>query len=260
MIPKTFHLFWGHGPLSYLRYLTIKTLRHHHPDWQIILWRGGGSAKASWEYEQQDFNANDNRKNYWHHACRLADDVRVWENHLMDAPNYQSDFFRWDILNRYGGWYMDFDQIILKPFDDLPEAEFVYAQYNLKHLYAPVGVLGSTQGHPTTDQANYLLSQCYNVKDYGSIGPALFGRLLGEYGEPKNGFNSGVLFYAVPYSSGINALYDGSFVCPETSYAIHLFAGHPDTQKFMATYTPEFAETSNDWISKYIRRLDADNG
>jgi len=57
MIPLKFGLFWSGSKMSYLRYLTFLTLRHHHKDAEIELYISNRSKKDGfiWRDEEQDF-------------------------------------------------------------------------------------------------------------------------------------------------------------------------------------------------------------
>ena len=64
-------------------------------------------------------------------------------------------------------------------------------------------------------------------------------------------------FYPILESHDVHVLYEQNskvdIDCFVGSYAIHIFGGHPDTQKFNNEFTFEFAKTSNDSISRYLR-------
>lgn len=90
-IPKIIHQIWLGSPLpkQYKKYQ--KSWRHHHPDWEYKLWT---------DADVEAFQL---------HNKKLFD----------EAKNYgeKSDIFRYEILHRYGGVYIDTDIECLKPFD-----------------------------------------------------------------------------------------------------------------------------------------------
>ena len=91
-----------------------------HPDWEHVTWRDPIDAKA--------FPLT---SPFWadcETGAQLADLVRVE-----------------DLLHN-GGWYIDSDVQVLKPFDDLCALNGVAAWED--HLYIPNAVLGFTPGHP----------------------------------------------------------------------------------------------------------------
>jgi len=252
MIPKIAHFFWAGGPLSYLRHMTLVTFRNHHPDWDMRLWwsdDGGRSHAVGWDVEEQDFQS-DAGKDYFIKSVDVAD-LYEYPHHLDKAPNYRSDFFRWEILHEFGGWYLDLDQIILRPFDELCAHAFVYAEYG---GYTPVGVIGSAPGLTFVAEMVEGCARHYDPSDYNSIGPWLMWKTLRD--SAFNGIdalNSSTLFYPVPLSSSVDLIYDGSFKNPSGSYALHWFGGHPFSQEFNRTYSPEVAAKGKDFISRYLR-------
>ncbi len=93
-IPKTIHSFWFSGeekPDSYKR--CVDTWRKVCPDYKIIEW-----TKDNYDFTKNEF-------------CKKAIEVGAWA--------YASDFARLDVVNSFGGIYLDMDVEVLKPFDDL---------------------------------------------------------------------------------------------------------------------------------------------
>lgn len=86
-------------------------------------------------------------------------EIKVWneENYdlnispaVADAYKYQkwalvSDYIRLDLLNKYGGIYIDTDIQILRPFDDLLEFDFFIGF--MWDCTLGTAVIGATQGH-----------------------------------------------------------------------------------------------------------------
>ena len=254
MIPKKFHLFWCGDTMSYLRYMTLVTLRHHHPDWEINLHTSKKYAQMTWVHEAQDFQQKFD-DDFLPKACEIADNVRVYEKHTDVAPNFQSDFFRWDILEEEGGFYLDTDQIILKPFDDLLTHQFIYALYEAN---GPVGVLGAEPHLQIVRYIQERIIKLYSPSNYNSIGPQMFIKVMKEVGGKdwwkKTGrWNSKHAFYPIAYSHGVPNIYSGKHNPPDSAYALHWFGGHPVSQKFNKKFTPEFAKTSDDTISRRLR-------
>lgn len=260
MIPKIFHLFWSGGPISYLRYVTFLTLRKHHPNWSIKLHVANSFGSASWPQDAifQDFSKNIT-KDYYPMVKNIVNEVCLYDRHPNDAPNYQSDFFRWDILAEQGGFYLDTDQVILKPFDDLICHRFIYSEYmcrnNTLH-YTPVGVIGAETGLELTKHIQATIASYYTT-NYNSIGPFMFLSVIGKRPDllsSIDAFNSGkFLFYPIFDSEDVGAIYSGSFSPPKESYALHWFGGHWRSQEFNASYSEEKTLTGNDSISKILR-------
>jgi len=98
VIPRKLHMIWlgGKIPFKYIR--LIAQWRKYHPDWEFRLW-GDDDIGTFGMINQVAFDAVDN----------------------LGA---KSDIFRYEILYRHGGLYVDTDFECLKPFDDLLYLDF----------------------------------------------------------------------------------------------------------------------------------------
>jgi len=261
MIPIEFGLWWSGSKLSYLRYLTFKTLRHFHPDAQIILYVGSKSKKDGykWNVEQQDFESSDITRDYLGQLKDLNVEVIKVDWFSQYPSNYQSDFFRYWFLQS-GGFYLDCDQIILKSFESLPRdcrnCDFIYSGYKAATCgyYTPVGLLGASGKSKLVRYMMQVLPKVIDLNNYNSAGPFALRDVLQSTKLEDKLFNApSKYFYPVPESIYVNNIYDGAFVVPEESISIHWFGGAPLSQDFNKKYDEKFAKTSNDTISKFLR-------
>lgn len=260
VIPLKFSLFWSGAKMSYLRYLTFKSLRHFHPDATIYLCVSEKYDKSvhNWSGEQQDFEKDASERDY----LELLPDLGVIIDRVdsVGDPGYcpilQADIFRWVWLKENGGFYLDTDQIIVKSFAYLPlDKEFIYSRYNEVQCgdYCPVGVLGLQKGSPIADIALDHLKRSYRSSNYNSSGPFMMRNALAEM-DLKNSFNAPwVYFYPANSSSYVPRIYDGSFVLPKDAFAVHWFGGHPASQEFNQRYTEQFAATSGDSLTRILK-------
>lgn len=255
MIPLKFGLFWSGAELSYFRFLTFASLRKHHPNDEIELYLSKSSSKnISWVNEKQDFQYENNySKNYIDELNKL--NVKVIEMDLFStyAPNYQSDLFRWWWLYNNGGFYLDADQIILKPFNDLPlQSDFIYSIYKAQScgIYSPVGVIGSSKGCKIVKQIMNEMISCYNPKDYNSLGPFMFRDLFFKYREKWEKenimFNAPPnFFYPVSESYMIDKIYNSVIHISEESYSLHWYGGHYKSQEFNKIFDEDYKGNIN---------------
>lgn len=261
MIPLKFMLWWSGGNLSYLRYLTFKTLRHFHPNASILLLIGDVFKKDNhkWDVEKQDFEHPENiQKNYIDELKHLNIEVKHVNFFSQYAPNFQSDVARWWWLHNFGGFYLDTDQIILKSFESLPlDNDFIYSGYKADSCgyYTPVGVLGASKGSEIVKKMMDEVPKLIDVNNYNSAGPFALRTILDGKKKWKDRMFNAPSNYFYPISESFNAhtIFNGSFKIPEESYAIHMFLGHPDSQEFNRKYTEIFSKTNNDTISKHLR-------
>jgi hypothetical protein len=259
-IDLKFALWWSGGKMSYLRYLTFKTLRHFHPNSEIYLYTCDKfSTNYKWNVEQQDFEGKYERED---HLDRLKDlDVIKKEINAFSqyTPNYQSDFFRWWWLSNNAGFYLDTDQIILKNFETLPlNSDFIYSEYPAKScgIYTPVGVVGASINSKIVKWVKDILPKYYNSNDYNSVGPFMMRSVLHDRKWSDIMFNSpSHYFYPVPESYLVNKIYNGEeFFDKNKSFAAHWYGGHPESQKFNQIYTKKMLLNSNDSISTFLRQ------
>lgn len=257
MIPKKAFFYWGKGtPLSYLRYLTLVSFRKFHPDWEAFLYQGVSKNYKVWSTrDRQDFMINKGPD----YISKISDiDIvpKEYSKHADKAPNFVSDFFRWDILSQNGGWYFDLDQIFCKSFDDLCEWDFIFGCKAMPY----VGVLGISKESKLSKIALSVVSDKYDSRDYISAGPRVIGhlwrdnrRFKEEASKEKTWCTPNEIFYPISSSDMVDLLYSGKFLPSKNTYSIHWYGGHPKSQRFNALYTPAFAGQSKDTISVLAR-------
>jgi len=258
MIDLNFGLWWSGSKLSYLRYLTLKSLRHFHPRSRIQLYVGKTFKKdRKWVHgEQQDFDSNKIKKDYLCELDKIGVEVLRVDMFSQYPPNYQSDFFRWWWLQNNGGFYLDTDQIILKSFAELPlDNKIIYCKYDVIScgVYTPVGVIGAERDSKIVNYIVKNIPGYYDPRTYNSLGPYMFRHVL-KVKKWNEGVNvPSLLFYPIPESGFVVNLYNGSFKIPKGSLGLHWYGGHSASQQFNQKYTEDFSKISNDTISMFLR-------
>lgn len=261
MINLDFRLFWCGGAISYLRYLTFKTLRHFHPHSTIELFvsKKYNPHIHAWDAEKQDFE--NNKKNDYLDSIRGLD-VKIIEMDYFGSPSFcpilQADLARFWFLYNFGGFYLDTDQIILQSFESLPlDYDLIYSQFANadRAQYSPTGVLGCCKNSDVAKAMMSLVPKGYSSNIYNSSGPFIWEYMI-QSSKFSNAFNAPPeYFYPIDCSRDVGNIYDGSFVIPKESLALHWYAGHPLSQEFNQKYTEDFAKQSNDSISCFIRSI-----
>ncbi len=61
---------------------------------------------------------------------------------------FASDVFRFYILKKYGGFYIDIDQMLLKRLDDFLDNELVFCKYHSREDYYSFGLFGAEANNP----------------------------------------------------------------------------------------------------------------
>lgn len=201
-IPKIIHqIHMGKKPLSSIEKKWQKTWKTHNPDWHHILWTDEEISKLSIVNQK----ALDSCKNY----------------------SERSDILRFEILNKFGGLYIDTDFECLKPIEPMfAGKDFFICRQTAKELCG--AFMACTAGHPKIkkiiDNVPQRLKEV-GYKDFGpetstiKYGPVYLTEILGvnEGEHPK---------YVYPYlwDQEWRAFEKFSTTSPE-SYAVHHWAG-----------------------------------
>ena len=93
VIPKNLHMVWLGGDLPARYNRLIESWKRHHPDWNFKIW-GDKDAESFGMINKVAYDTVPNK-------------------------GVKSDIFRYEILYRHGGLYVDTDFECIKPFDDL---------------------------------------------------------------------------------------------------------------------------------------------
>ena len=262
MIPLQFGLFYSGAPMSYLRYLCFKTLRHFHPNSKIQLYTTEKYEinAHNWNREKQDFESPSLTKDYMKDLKDLDVEIIMLKGFAEKYdPVVQSDIWRWWWLKNGGGIYLDTDQIILKSFETLPlqQYDLLYSLYPNPQcgMYAPVGVICANKDSLAIDYVMKHIIEYHQANNYNSTGPFMWIDVIKKV-DMSNTFNvPSICWYPALHSDMVSEIYNGNFEIPSVSVALHLYLGHPLSQDFNKIYTEEFAKDSNDTISKKIREL-----
>ncbi len=123
IIPKRIHLIWLGSPLPEKCKAMVASWKKFHPDWIVKVWTDEDAA--SFQFINQEA--------------------------FHQAQNYgeKSDIWRYEILYRYGGMYVDTDFECLQPFDELHRScEFYTGLAQTPNPVILIGLIGSRAGHP----------------------------------------------------------------------------------------------------------------
>jgi len=140
-IPKIIHQIWLGGPLPEQDRILIETWKKFHPDWEHRLWT---------DKDVENFD--------------------LYNRELYDRSNNyreKANILRLEILNKFGGLYVDTDFECLKSFDVLNENYDFYtslAPMDEGRIYLTNGLFASIPGHPILQYCIKLLSYTKNLK------------------------------------------------------------------------------------------------
>lgn len=119
-IPKIVSTFWS-GKMSWLRWLTLYSLRKLNPDYRIILYEppNGYEHRRNWMTDERADEEVDG-VDYRERLDELSIERVTWNPPLENLGKAQcSDLCEWQHLATLGGFYSDSDILWVRPLDEL---------------------------------------------------------------------------------------------------------------------------------------------
>lgn len=152
-IPKVFHRIWIGATEPPQHWRWAQSWKRLHPDWEIVTW----TAESLPPLRNQ---------RYFDRATN---------------PAQRSDIARYELLNRYGGVYLDVDMEARRPIDPLLSGvEFFCATED--EVWMNIAILGATPDNPVLDAIIEGLGPSIEQGPPGSInvqsGPQFFTRVV----------------------------------------------------------------------------------
>ena len=205
-IPKIIHQVWL-GPAPFPFEEARQSILRYHPDWVYNLWTDADVA-AFGLTNQKLFDA---------------------------AQNYgeKSDIFRYEILERYGGVYLDADMQCIQSLDILHHCyEFYTGILNSGHVELGIGIIGARPHHPIIQRCISSMGNAGSKTDFMDImlrtGPMHFTQCFMDLIQQCNGTAIALpvsYFYPIPNTErGCRSLEQAAnWVKPET-FTIHYWA------------------------------------
>lgn len=207
--PKIFHYVWIGGrpfPPKYKELINI--WKEDHPQWEFILW----NEEAIEKFGLENYNLYKNVQN----------------------PSVRLGIVRSEVLNRYGGVYIDTDFLSVKSLDDLLYLKF-FAGYTcyIDRVTGPEivmpGIIGSC---PNNDMLKNIISKIKTIQTPPTTVSELFSDVLMENLDPEL-----TVLFPPSYFYPLNRIYKMQIrnlripylldviwqVAFEETYAIHLF-------------------------------------
>lgn len=127
LIPKLFHIVWF-GPMPHSLAVCVDTWVEKHPDWRFIRWG-------------------------WHNLPGLRNrDLfdRAPELVPEHVGQFRSDLLRYELLEQYGGVYVDCDFECKRPLDDLLRQVHggMFAAWEDPGVWVNNAIMGAVPEHP----------------------------------------------------------------------------------------------------------------
>lgn len=201
VIPKKIHYIWfGQNPKSEIVLKCIESWKRYFPDYEII----------EWNEHNYDITKND--------YVREAYKAQKWA--------FASDYARFDIINRYGGIYLDTDVEFLKPLPDEMLDHTAFTGFESSGKVAPGLIYAAPAGFQITeeilneyDKMNFSNSELVTVN---TVVTKVFNRYQ-ELKENEYQIVSGMAIYPSVYFCGYDQNIDEYDIRPET-ICVHHYA------------------------------------
>lgn len=265
-IPQIAHFYWGGGPLSYLRFLSIQSFKKQNPEWQVKVHQPVTNSQAPWSWDnniKQDFRDQIDTLD----VVVVEHDFDLYGFTNQAHEVHKSDFLRWKLLSEQGGLWSDIDIFYLRPMNNLKEniEENSTVDVALCPLKPPrkhtVGFMLSSNGNRFYKYINQLALENYNKDVYQCMGSDLFNGRFETLESFKQQFtDNNFIFldkkcvYTIT-SKTIASFYQETnkrHTNPEI-IGYHWFGGHPQSQEFENTLIPESVNNHSHFLARIIQ-------
>lgn len=280
MIPERLGLFWAGGPLSWLRYMTVRSFRKYNPDWEIVVYTGMPTDRIFWKTGESQEGNQHKGKDYFEMLEELDVKIEKWKSEIDIAslsPVHQSDLFAWWFLHEVGGIYSDFDILFVQSLHKFCVAIKKYDSFLMSMSHSvPIGFMGGSEGnkifrdlYKTCLGANrskyqslgchaiYRLAKHEHIFDIKS-GSDIIAKLMCTYPEQCL-VDISEKFTVYPWDwNKVHCIFQQLNKVSEEVLGIHWFAGGSLGQEFNVRLTEgNFRQRENKYstLVDYIRRV-----
>lgn len=222
MIPNVIHYCWfGHNPIPPDINKCIDSWNKIMPSYTIHRWDESNVPISEYRF------------------MRDAYEAKMWA--------FVSDYARYWVLERYGGFFLDCDVEVLKPFDGLRTENLFFAfQDHVKSnvcFVAPGLIIGAEKGHPYLNRILKMYDSLDFVDSKGGIhyeyaSPRVLTKLLLAETDLKienrtQTLSNGIRVYSTEYFDPKNprAIFSSGLHITNKTYAIHHGAASWVTKK-----------------------------
>jgi hypothetical protein len=271
MIPLKFHLTWNsETPVSWLHYMTLESLRYYHPKAEIFLYIfTGASLKQNWKNHDPAIQNAYQGKNYLPTIQKFNIHIKTYNiaQYPECHPAQMSDFIRYDVLFRYGGYYVDMDYLWVQPINKFHQehqsVDFLISYNTHKHQVLN-SLIAAKQFSPIMLYFWNLAKKNFNKYRYESAGTRM---LCQEFGHTQwsqklqQRFPSQHLSIIEPIVFNpftiheINQIFQIIKPLSQETIAIHWAAGTAVAQKFIHTLTEDNYDQYPSTFTKEVEKI-----
>jgi hypothetical protein len=179
----------------------------------------------------------------------------------MMPPTSVSDIFSLEILIRYGGFYLDLDQLVLRKWAPIADHyDFVMGGAMIPYI----GVFGAKAGSKAAQSILPFFIGGFSAAEYNSSGISALCNHCVNNQEWMTWFKScGEINHLVPdyWFYPLNAhtqndFWDGKFdLDVSNSYSVHWFGGNGSSKRYLKELTPKNIMTYDDnCLTRWVRK------
>jgi len=274
VIDKTMNFYWGNTPMSYMRFLTLKSFRHHNPDWKINLHQPEIACppKDVAIKEREDYNYTGT--DYREYVSGLDISSLTWDAPIPRIAAAQaSDLFQWQLLGNEGGFYSDMDILYVRPLEEIyGTVQKSDAIFCLEGGGMAIGFFASTPHCSLFNDIYKKAIELYKKESYQCTGVEAIYYLSGLMTRGKkipDGLKTVRALKSLYPTVHINLipgeaiyLYDWidykryftlAETLPNVCVGIHWFGGGSLSQEWNNKLTPSLVNTTNNTFCNYAR-------
>lgn len=203
MIPKVLHYCWfGKNDMPKQFQKNIESWKRLCPDYEIIRW-----DESNYDYKKSKYMAQ-------------AYESKKW--------GFVPDYARLDIINTYGGIYLDTDIELVKPLDDFLQFQLYCGFENAWFVNFGLGFGGTAENSVLQEMMDLYDETDFIKSDYTLnliASPVYQTKILARHGLIRNGCSQKLKSFTVfstEYFSPINAYGIGNVTA--NTYSIHQYA------------------------------------
>jgi mannosyltransferase OCH1-like enzyme len=182
-IPKILHQLWI-GDIAPAPLNLMNTWKDKNPEYEYIFWNEDRISK--------EFN----NRHVPHNYLEKIED--------MEEINGKADMYRWLILKKYGGIFVDADMICIHPFTDkfLEKSWFCWEQELIRRNLCATTIMGFTPNHKIVNDCIEYITKSYikGKPAWISVGPKLLTKKYHEsHDQIKNTVNIFPSYFFLPH-------------------------------------------------------------
>lgn len=262
LIPKTIFIYAGFKKLSFLRYMTVKSLSSLNKDWQIMVYKPTIISKEiTWKTKENE-NVYDG-KCYFEKIKNLSNVTIVdFDFKELDLTNklpevHKSDFLRWYLISNYGGLWCDMDILFHKPlkmFENLVgNKECVYC--HLDNSYHTVGFNACIKENKFYKNIWNATKEHYDPNYYQCIGSHLLNKFHDTIEHSKSINIPRTIVYPFTWLDIALIFGEDTIKLPPNNIGIHWFAGSSMSSQYESIINENNFKNYNNILCSKMKEL-----